>query len=261
MTHALDSCARLDTPIHRWDPRWKLAAFSLLLLALALERPGARDELRWDADFLPAFVGLALSFAFLAAARLPVGFVARRLAAPAAFLAFLALVVPLSHPEKDASLGPLRLSTEGLRLALWIVVRALSMILLVFPMFSTAPFDRTMKALRRLRVPAPLVAILSFTYRYLFVYAAQYGRLRRALRARGLRPRIGLRTLRAAGNGLGVVLTSSIERTQRIHDAMRCRGYSGTASSEDDFRTRGADLALFAVTLALAAALVAWRWR
>jgi len=259
MTPGLDHFAHLDSIIHRWDPRWKTAGLSLLLLATAIERPGSRADVSLSSDYLPALVGLGLSIATLLLTRIPLAFVARRLIAPGVFLSLLVVLLPLLHPDKDLEVGPLILSRQGLELAGLIVLRALAMLILVFPIFSTARFDLTMKALRRLRLPSALVQILFFTYRYLFLSTDQIARLRRAARARGFVPLRSPRTLRTIGNGLGIALVTSVDRTRRIHDAMRCRGYSGEISIVDDFRTRRSDLALFVVALLLAGALVFWR--
>jgi cobalt/nickel transport system permease protein len=259
MTPQLDRFAHLNSVIHRWDPRWKIAALALLLLALALERPGSRADVSLARDIAPALAGLVLSITVLLLTKIPLGFVARRLVAPGIFLAMLVVLMPLLHPEKDLELGSISLSRQGFAFAGLIALRALAMLILVFPMFSTARFDRTMKALRRLHLPSSLVQIFFFTYRYLFVYTDQFARLRRAMRARGFVPLTSPRTLRTIGNGLGIALVTSIDRTRRIHEAMRCRGYTGEISIIDDFKTRGSDIALFVVSLALAVALVLWR--
>ena len=261
MTPRLERFARLDTAIHRWDPRWKIASLGALLVALALERPGSRESVGWSRDIAPALAGLAVAFGWLFASRIPLAWVARRLAAPAVFLAFLAIVFALAHPVHDATIGPLAISSTGLRLAGLIAVRALSMLLLVFPMFATSPLDRTMKALHRLRVPPPLVEILFFTCRYLFVYGERFVRIERGMRARGFVARLDRRTLAAIGNGIGVALVTSIERTRRIECAMRCRGFDGARRTVDDFATRPADLLAALVALVSAVTIVAWRLR
>jgi cobalt/nickel transport system permease protein len=255
----IDRFAHLDSFLHRWDPRWKLAALLILLVSMGIERPGARSAPEFGRDFPPALGALAASVLLTGASRIPLGFVVRRLRAIALLLAIIVIVLPLAHPGARVPLGPLAVAPDGALLGLLIALRASAMVLLVFPAFGTTRFDVTMKALRSLRLPAPLVQIVLFTYRYLFVYADQLRRMQLAMKARGFRAAADRRTLRAIGNGVGVLLVGSIERTQRIYSAMKCRGLSGTFRTFESFRTRPGDLCLFGATLGLAAALFAWR--
>src|SRR5436305_3987880 len=100
MTLLLDIPQARPSPLHRLDPRWKLAALLPAALACAL--------LRTPAAALAALAG-ALALALLA--RLPAGWLARRLGAAllmlALFVAWLPLVPQEHHEVWD--LGPLRL--------------------------------------------------------------------------------------------------------------------------------------------------------
>jgi len=96
------------------------------------------------------------------------------------------------------------------------------MVLLVFPLFGTARFDETMKALR----------------------------------ARGFRGRPFIHALRTAGNGLGMLLVRSIERTQKIQDAMRARGQAGQFHTLYEFRTTWKDILKTSAAAAAAALII-----
>jgi len=255
----IDRFAHLDSLVHRWDPRWKLACLFLLMLSMGLERPGTRDHPSWEADLPPALGCLGLSIAIVLLARLPFAVVLTRLRGVAWFLGIVLVIFPLTYPGEKIVIGFVPVSSTGFLVALLMVLRAFSILLLAIPAFGTSRFDVTMKALWRLRFPAPLVQIILFTYRYVFVYWAQLRRMLIASRARGFHPRPDLRTLRVAGNGLGVLLVGSIERTQRIHGAMKCRGFFGTFRTLEEFRTRFADVALFSVILGAGVLLLLWR--
>jgi len=130
------------------------------------------------------------------------------------------------------------------------------MVLLVFPLFGTARFDETMKALRALRVPAGLIQLALFSYRWIYVWADEQRRLRTALRARGFRGRPFIHALRTAGNGLGMLLVRSIERTQKIQDAMRARGQAGQFHTLYEFRTTWKDILKTSAAAAAAALII-----
>jgi len=67
---------------------------------------------------------------------------------------------------------------------------------------------------------------LLFLYRYLFLLAEESGRLRRARDLRGIGARG--RTLRVAAAALGVLFTRTLDRAERIYQAMAARGFDGT---------------------------------
>jgi cobalt/nickel transport system permease protein len=229
------------------------------MLSMGLERPGARDHPSWEADVPPALGCLGLSVAIVLLARLPVAAVLTRLRAVAWFLGIALVIFPLTYPGEKIVIGFVPVSSTGFLVAILMVLRAFAILLLAIPAFGTSRFDVTMKALRRLHFPVPLVQIVLFTYRYLFVYSDQLRRMMIAARARGFHPRADRRTLRVAGNGLGVLLVGSIERTQRIHDSMKCRGFYGTFRTLEEFRTRFADVALCGVLLGAGVLLLLWR--
>lgn len=255
----IDRFAHLVSPMHRWDPRWKLAGLFVLLVAMGVERPGIRETALWERDVPPVLAALAVSLGLVLLSRLPLRFVLARLRPAYAILALVLLIFSLTAPGGGVKIGIFEFSSQGFLKGLVIALRVLSMILLVFPAFGTTRFDATMKALGALRVPAPLVQTVLFSYRYLFVYADQLRKMQQAARVRGFRARCDLRTLRVLGNRVGMLLVGSIERTQRIRYAMRSRGSTGALETLDEFRTRPRDVALFALSILLACGLVLWR--
>ena len=250
----VDRYAHLDSALHRWDPRWKVASLGILLATFAaVPPPAGQPSLGREVPHALACLGTAL--ALVAISRIPLGFAARRLIPALIFLGAFAAVYPLSF-------GPSGLSFSGERLlaAAVIALRALAIAFLVFPIFGTSRFDATMRALRALRVPGPLVGIAVFSYRYLFVYSDELRRMRTAMRSRGFRGRPPLHALRTAGNCVGMLLVRSVERTEGILDAMIARGYAGTFRTLDDFRTRPADAAKAAAAVLASLAVLAVRY-
>ncbi len=260
----IDRYAHLDSSLHRWDPRWKLAALALLLGAVAFLPSSGPGRVRWNRDVPHALASLGVGLALVELSRIPLSFALRRLVPAGVFLAVFIVLYPLGAlaggaPGGGAPGGGAPDFLDGLFCASVIAARALAVMLFVFPMFGTSRFDVTMRALRSLRVPAPLVQIVVFAYRYLYVYADEVLRLRVAMRARGLGRGAGLRAFRVAGSTLGMLLVRSVERTQRIQDAMMARGYSGAFRTLQDFSARPADLAKAALAAAAAVLLAVMR--
>ena len=257
----IDRFAHIRSPLHRWDPRWKIASLAVFVLAVGAGAAVADGTPSWSSDLPPACAALCVSVMIVLVARIPLRSVLRQLRPAAAILGLLLVVFPLAYPAGGHTLyiGPVELSETGLLHATLIVLRVLAMLLLVYPMFGTSRFDLTMKALRSLRLSPKLVQVVLFTYRYLFVYADEVRRVQVAARSRAFKPRCNLRTMKFLGSSLGMLLVRSIERTERIRNAMRSRGFSGEFHALGQFHTKTYDIALAAVVVAAAGGLLAWR--
>ena len=129
MRHEIDRFAHLASPIHQWDARWKLAAGAVFILAFALVQK----------VLICAGLGLAMVVALLLLSRLPVRWVLARLRGVLLFLAFLALVLPLSGPAPYRSVVGLSLSGPGIHLAALLVLKVFAVVSLVMVLFATAP--------------------------------------------------------------------------------------------------------------------------
>lgn len=228
----IDRYADLRSPVHAWDPRFKVAAaFVLVLVSASVSSTGA----------LAAAAGGALLLVWLS--RLPVGFVVRILKAP---LAILALMIPLllftAGGEALWSWGFLHLYRRGLLTAVQIAVKAVTVVLLFAGFFGTLRVQTALKALEDLKVPATLLAILMFTYRYIHLYLEQMGKLLTAARLRGYRLSRGLRHLGATAGVVVTLLVRSYEQSDRVATAMRLRGFQGSFPSLRRFQHNAADI-------------------
>ncbi|MGB5833300.1 MAG: energy-coupling factor transporter transmembrane component T, partial [Thiohalocapsa sp.] len=155
---------------------------------------------------------------------------------------------PLFH------LGSLAASTQGLELALAILLRANAVLLVTLALLGTLEPARLAQALARLGVPENFVHLLLLTLRQIQLTGDEYARLRQAMRARAFVPRSNRHTWNSVGWLMGMLLVRSLGRSRRVLDAMRCRGFDGRLRLLDDFRWHGIDTAaLFAVILLVAA--------
>lgn len=238
-----------DSPLAHWDPRWKLAAFLLMVVAaVSLQHPGPAA----------AAVALALALALLGRVRLFVlaGRVGLLLLATLPFVVFVPLTQGADSPGWDV--GPLHVSRPGLVAALVVALRVLAVGLLALVLTRTAPLSRTLSAAHALRVPGVLVQVAQLAHRYTFVLAAEARRLRIALRTRGFRARTSRHTYRTLGHAVGSLLVRGGDRAERVADAMRCRGFDGTFHTLAAFRTAFSDIISFVALVAAVAALVLW---
>ncbi|NIK59534.1 cobalt ECF transporter T component CbiQ [Kribbella shirazensis] len=240
-----------DSPIHRIPAQVKLVALFVFVLAV-VSTPA------------PAFwafgVYAVLLIAAVLVARLPVTVVSRRLAVETPFIVF-ALLLPFVATGPRIDVLGLQLSESGV-LGAWNVLAkgTLGVIAAILLSATTAPRD-LLAGLERLRLPATLVAILSFMVRYLSVVSDDLHRMRVARESRGYTGgRVG--HLKAVAGGVGALFVRSFERGERVHLAMRSRGYTGrmpllTVQGASAAQWgEGLAISLFAVAIAVAARVV-----
>jgi cobalt/nickel transport system permease protein len=241
----IDRFAHVDSPIQRWDPRFKLASLGIFVLSVALIKT------------IPlSLAALAAGLILVWLAALPASFVAGGVKWVLLFLLPFFLIMPFSYPGETALrfLG-MPFAWEGLRLATLIVLKALAIVLTAYAMFGSSRFDVSMLALQRLKCPKIIVQMLLFTYRYVFVFLGEMQRMDIAMRARGFIKRTDRKTLRIIGDFVATLLIRSFERTERIYKAMLSKGYQGEFHSLTIFKSTGADWLKAAVVVMMVIAL------
>ncbi|MCO6453546.1 MAG: cobalt ECF transporter T component CbiQ [Caldilineales bacterium] len=225
---AFDRYQATDSLIHRLDPRVKLILTVLFIFSNVLIPDG-----EWVA-FALAFV-LILALTLLA--RLPWAYAIKRsfIAIPFALAALPVIVHTSGNVLATIPLGPWTLSPTdaGMIRFFSILVRSLLSVQMAILLTTTTQFPDLMHAMRHLYVPQPLVATISFMYRYLFVLADEAMRLIRARNARSAAipgQKSGVSVFwraRVAGNMVGQLFVRSFERGDRVYNAMLARGYTG----------------------------------
>lgn len=219
-----------ESVVHQLDPRTKLLVTLGLIFAISLLPFG-----RWAFYALIWAVILGASLV----ARIGIGPMLSRSFVALPF-ALAAVALPFTVPGEVIGHLPLvnwAVTMEGLERAGSIVVKSWISVQAAILLVMTTSLPDLMWALRSLRVPQPLVAIVSFMYRYLYVLADEASRLLRARAARSA-ARPGQRagnTLfwrgRVAGYMVGSLMLRSFERSERIYQAMAARGYAGELKS------------------------------
>ncbi len=220
-----------DSPIHRLDPRVKVVTTVLFILSNALLPDGA-----WWGFML----ALAFVLVVTALARLPLGFAIKRsfVALPFALVALTTLFSLPGAAIVSLHVGPwtLAISDAGLLRFVSILLRTLLSVMMAILLTATTQFPDLIHALRHLRLPSMLVAVIAFMYRYLFVLADEVMRLLRAREARSAhKPGYGSGSgggsvwwrARVAGNMAGQLFVRSFDRSDRVYNAMLARGYTG----------------------------------
>jgi cobalt/nickel transport system permease protein len=119
---------------------------------------------------------------------------------------------------------------------------------------ATTSTPELLRALARLRVPKPIVAITSFMIRYGYVVRADMRSMKIARESRGYDPR-WLWQAKAVAVSAGALFIRSYERGERVYIAMLSRGYAGAMVHLPTTPTRRTDW-FTAATAPLSAAAV-----
>ncbi|MSR58114.1 MAG: cobalt ECF transporter T component CbiQ [Planctomycetaceae bacterium] len=207
----LDRYSRGSTWCHRWPARLKIVLTLAVIVAVVL----------LPISLWPIHGCLAcLIFAAHAVADIPLSYLLRRVALLLPVVLLMALCVPLS-----------RGFSGGWELASALVARALLTFLAALWLVNTTPFDRLLAAFRQLGMPRSFVVLLAFTYRYLFVVFDELARMRTAQRARTFGRRSPWAVWNSTVQLVAMLLIRSLNRSERVHQAMLSRGWQG------EFRT------------------------
>jgi cobalt/nickel transport system permease protein len=253
--NAFDRYLEGASPVHRLDPRVKVLVALAFIVAVALLPDAA-----W-----PAYgAALLLAGATAAAARLSLPLVARRSLLGLPFL-LAAVTVLFTVPGRPLWSGPwgLEMTDAGLARFGSIVARSLLSVAAAVLLTATTRFPDVLHALRHLRVPVVLVGIIAFMYRYLFVLVEEVQRLMRARAARSARlpgakggGSLGWRAA-VVGHMAGQLFVRSLDRSDRVYQAMQARGYRGELLTLAPHAMQRRDWLALAAGLATVAALLA----
>lgn len=231
---------------HRIDPRVKILGVAAFAVVTAVS------------SHTPA-LGLSLLFGAgaLAAARLNPRKVVIRLAAVNGFVLLLWVFLPFTTPGEDVGgWGWFTVRREGLLLALAITLKANAIVAATIALLGTSTVFDLVHGIIHLGAPQKLVQLFFFCYRYISVIHEEYLRLRISMRVRCFRPRSNLHTYRSLAYLLGMLFVRSVDRSERIYQAMILRGFTGTFWTLDHFAMRRRDWAA-AVAMIVAVGAVA----
>ena len=216
--HHLDQYAHVDSVVARRSPTVRLLGTVILALGAALLPLGAWAQMG----------GLGILVLVLAAAaRIPAGAFAVRIAAPLAFVLLVSVGVLLLAPgEPVVRLGPVAITDAGLVRFASVMGRGAVALGAAVILVSTTPFDDLLRALRTLRLPEGVTTALGLAYRFLYILNDEVERLRRAARSRNAAEGAAPRRRLLMGIA-GAALQRSFDRSERTHRAMLARGFTG----------------------------------
>ncbi len=211
----LDTLAGQDTAVHRLDPRAKLIT-TVVFIATVVSFGKYEISALIPFVFYPVYL--------LAAGNLPLAYILRKILLVSPFAVLVGIFNPLLDQDTIMMIGDLSITGGWVSFAS-ILVRFTLTVGAAMTLVAVTGFNAVCMALEKLGAPRFFALQLLFLYRYLFVLVDEAGRM---VRARSLRvfDRKGM-NITAYGSLLGHLLLRTLNRAQRIHSAMWCRGFDG----------------------------------
>lgn len=237
------------SPVHGLPPHCKLAAaFAFVVVVVSTPR-----EAVWAFGLYAVLIAAAT-----AVARIPAGFLLRRLLIEVPFVAFAVLMPFVAQGGRVDFLG-MSLSVSGLWGAWNVLAKGTLGVAASVLLASTTELRALLLGLQRLKLPPLLVQIASFMIRYGDVITDELRRMSIARRSRGFEAS-GIRHWGVLAKTAGALFIRSYERGERVYLAMVSRGYAGSMPVIDEVAATRAQWA-YAATLpvtALAVCLMGW---
>ena len=223
----LDLLAMQESAIHRLDPRAKVLATLVFIVAVV-------SFGRYEVAALTPFFLYPVTL--LALADLPPGYIARKVAVLVPFAVMVGMFNPLFDRQGILQFGSFEI-WGGWVSGLSIVTRAILTATAAIVLVAVTGFPAICEALERLGMPRVFAVQLLFLYRYIFVLTDEGGRVARARQLRTCGSKgLGLRHF---GPLLGCLLLRTWERAERIHMAMLARGFTGEMHARHQGRFGG----------------------
>lgn len=241
----IDDMGRMNSPIHHLDARAKLiVTLAFIVVVMSFDRYAI-------SALTPFFLFLAV---LIAAARLPMAPLLRKLLLAAPFAVLVGAFNPFFDHQPVLQIGGWTISGGWISFTN-ILLRFVLTVGAALALLATTGMYRLCAALEQLGVPPIFVTQLLFLYRYLFVISDEGAQMVRSVRMRS-----GVRGLsfREYGGLVGHLLMRSLDRAERVHQAMLTRGFDGNIRRLDS-RRFGLSDALFLI-FCLSVFIVARSW-
>ena len=232
---ALENLTAGRTVIHRLHPLTKLlSAFVFIVTVVSFGRY----------DFVQLAPYLFYPFIMMALAELPYKLLLSRVLIAAPFCLFAGISNVIFDNTAAMVIGGITVSFGVISLAT-ILLKMYLCVMAALLLVATTPFTELTAQLRRLHIPTIFVMVFEMTFRYVGVLLEEVHSMTTAYKLRsGAKRNLEMRHM---GSFVGQLLLRGFDRAERVHAAMRCRGYSLNHLPPPRRRLQGSD------TIALAA--------
>jgi len=226
----LDTLSYKNTFVHRLDPRIKiLVSFMFILFVVSFPK----YEI---SGLMPFFIYPVF---LLTVGDIPLRAIAKKVL----FISPFALFIGIFNPMLDTNviLTPFGIPVTGGWVSFFsIILKFILTVSTALLLIAVTSFPGICEALERLRLPRLFVIQLLFLYRYIFVLLEETMRMIRAREARSFGKKG--KEIKTFIRLISVLLLRTVERSERIYQAMLSRGFRGEIRVLKTHRLRVQDL-------------------
>lgn len=133
-----------------------------------------------------------------------------------------------SHPVWAMQLGPFHLVaySEGLRRGFLVMLRIMAAVTWACALSFSTPMVEALETLRACKLPDVMIDIANLMGRYVFIVNDTSHAMHEAQLARTTGRRSWLARVRTMGEIAGNIMFTSLDRSERVYEAMLARGYA-----------------------------------
>lgn len=203
-----------DTPVHRIDPRSKILV-TIFFIFITVSFP--KYEL---SGLLPLII---YPVVIMSMGRIPLKNMGLKILAVSPFAIAIGIANPFIDRQIIMNIGNLGIS-GGTISFLSIIIKFILTVGTALTLVATTGFETMCAGLIRFKIPRVFAVQLLFMYRYIFVL---FDEALRMIRAHSLRSFRTYPDIKILGSLIGQLLLRSLNRAERIHNAMISRGFDG----------------------------------
>jgi cobalt/nickel transport system permease protein len=249
----IDKFSDLNSPIHRFDARFKIILLSALIF-LTISFPPER--------YLAFVLYLLILAISITISKIPIAYILKKSLIIIPFVIMVSLFLPFM--KSGAVGGGYSLGIGGLKIyhskliILWnLIIKSYLAIISLILLNATTHFSDLLLGLQKLKIPALFINMLSFFYRYIFIIVDEAERMKRARDSRSYQGK-WLHQAKTIGDMVGMLFLRSFEKGERAYSAMCARGYDGRFLFQDKVKIKYGEILVFIICLVIIISIRIW---
>ena len=236
-THSHHLSLHSKSQLHELSPQLKILATLLIVISIAFSKIINPFQIISHA---------VIVFLIIRRSNIPLKTYLKRLTLDIPFILFALFLPFLSSGNNDMvfTLFSFEVYRTGLLEMFAILFKATAGLSMGIVLTATTTNIELIYGLQKLKVPPIIIAIMSFSIRYIDVFIDEFKRVKISMQSRGYIEK-GIKTLLPIAYASGAMLIRGYERGERVYLSMISRGFTGVIELQDrDYKQSNYLLAL-----------------
>ncbi len=224
-THSHHLSLHEKSILHELSPQSKILSTLLIVISIAFSNISNPFQIISHALIILTIIKYS---------KIPVRTYLRRLTIDIPFILFALFLPFLSSNNNDVvfSIFSFNVYETGLLEMFAILFKATAGVSLGIVLTAVTTNIELIYGLQKLRIPSILIAIMSFSIRYIDVFIDEFKRVKISMQSRGYIEK-GIKTLIPIAYASGAMLIRGYERGERVYLSMISRGFDGVIQLQD----------------------------